>query len=160
MNPARRTTASTRPNGGSRSSISTCGTSDSARGSSRSVATSRIRSRCANGHEWAKRQAAAAGIAFTELANGFATTADPAGLQDICDRLGPGTLQVFFERLMARLPLPLTEADRADGYWWELSMRQIEISRTLVFDAPDTGGRSSKPWSKTTWGLVAPMRYR
>src|SRR4029079_14207747 len=26
--------------------------------------------------------------------------------------------------------------DRAAGYWWELSMRQIETSCTLVFDAP------------------------
>ena len=37
---------------------------------------------------------------------------------------------------MSRLPLPLTEHDRAAGYWWELSMRQVEVSRTLVFDAP------------------------
>jgi hypothetical protein len=37
---------------------------------------------------------------------------------------------------MSRLPLPLTPADRAAGYWWELSMRQVEVSRTLVFDAP------------------------
>ena len=37
---------------------------------------------------------------------------------------------------MSRLPLPLTEHDRAAGYWWELSMRQVEMSRTLVFDAP------------------------
>ena len=35
---------------------------------------------------------------------------------------------------MARLPLPLTDADRDAGYWWELSMRQVETSRTLVFD--------------------------
>lgn len=34
------------------------------------------------------------------------------------------------------LPLPLTPADRDAGYWWELSMRQIEVSRTIVFDAP------------------------
>ena len=34
------------------------------------------------------------------------------------------------------LPLPLTDADRDAGYWWELSMRQIETSRTIVFDAP------------------------
>ncbi len=33
------------------------------------------------------------------------------------------------------LPLPLTDADADAGYWWELSMRQIEVSRTLVFDA-------------------------
>jgi hypothetical protein len=54
----------------------------------------------------------------------------------ICDRLGPGAISVFFERWMSVLPLPLTDADRAAGYWWELSMRQIETSRTLVFDAP------------------------
>jgi hypothetical protein len=37
---------------------------------------------------------------------------------------------------MSVLPLPLTPADRDAGYWWELSMRQIETSRTLVFDTP------------------------
>ena len=89
-----------------------------------------------NGHEWAKRQLARAGIGFTELSNGFASCADPAALQAICDRLGPGTITVFFERWMSRLPLPLTPADRAGGYWWELSMRQVEVSRTLVLDAP------------------------
>ena len=89
-----------------------------------------------NGHEWAKRQASQAGIGFTELSNGFGSCADPATLQAICDRLGPGTIEVFFGRWMSRLPLPLTESDRAAGYWWELSMRQIEVSRTLVFDAP------------------------
>src|SRR6266508_4420022 len=92
-----------------------------------------------NGHEWAKQQATQAGIGFTALANGFAATTDPAGLQAICDRLGPATIGVFFERWMARLPLPLTSADRANNYWWELSMRQIEVSRTLVFDAPRNG---------------------
>src|SRR6202790_3640768 len=89
-----------------------------------------------NGHEWAKRQATQAGISFTELSNGFATCADPTALQAICDRLGPGTITVFFERWMSRLPVPLTEHDRAAGYWWELSVRQVEVSRTLVFDAP------------------------
>jgi hypothetical protein len=89
-----------------------------------------------NGHEWAKRQATKAGIGFTELSNGFATCEDPAALQAICDRLGPGTIQVFAERWWSILPLPLTEHDRAAGYWWELSMRQVETSRTLVFDAP------------------------
>jgi hypothetical protein len=89
-----------------------------------------------NGHEYAKRQAAQAGIGFGELSNGFASCEDPAALQAICDRLGPGAITVFFERWMNRLPLPLTDTDRAAGYWWELSMRQIEVSRTLVFDAP------------------------
>ena len=43
---------------------------------------------------------------------------------------------MFAERWWSILPLPLTEHDRAAGYWWELSMRQVETSRTLVFDAP------------------------
>ena len=89
-----------------------------------------------NGHEWAKRQAAQAGIGFTELSNGFAGTDDPAALQAICDRLRPGTINVFFQRWLARLPLPLTPADRDAGYWWELSMAQVEVSRTLVLTQP------------------------
>ena len=89
-----------------------------------------------NGHEWAKRQATKTGIGFTELSNGFATCSDPVGLQAICDRLGPSVIRVFAERWWSILPLPLTEHDRAAGYWWELSMRQVETSRTLVFDAP------------------------
>src|SRR3954451_21186355 len=89
-----------------------------------------------NGHEWAKRQATHAGIGFTELSNGFAATDDPIGLQAICDRLGPATIEAFAQRWLSVLPLTLTEADRAAGYWWELSMRQVEVSRTLVFAAP------------------------
>jgi hypothetical protein len=89
-----------------------------------------------NGHEWAKCQAAQSGIRFAELSNGFAATDDPAGLQAICDRLGPGAIGVFAERWFTILPTPLTEADRAAGYWWELSLRQVEVSRTIVFTQP------------------------
>jgi hypothetical protein len=89
-----------------------------------------------NGHEWAKRQATKAGIGFTELSNGFAACEDPQALQVICDRLGPGTINVFVQRWLARLPLPLTDTDRDAGYWWETSMRQVEVARTIVFDAP------------------------
>jgi hypothetical protein len=92
-----------------------------------------------NGHEWAKRQATMTGISWTPLANGFASCEDPAALQTICDRLGPVQIQAFFDRWLARLPLPLSQTDRANGYWWELSMRQIEVSRTLVFDHPRNG---------------------
>jgi hypothetical protein len=42
-------------------------------------------------------------------------------------------VQVWFERWMARIPLPLTAAVRDGGFWWELSMRQAGTSRTLVF---------------------------
>jgi hypothetical protein len=89
-----------------------------------------------NGHEWAKRQASKAGIGFTELSSGFASCDDPAALQEICDRLQPGTIEVFAQRWLNRLPLPFGRADQRAGYWWEISMRQVEVSRTLVFDAP------------------------
>jgi hypothetical protein len=89
-----------------------------------------------NGHEWAKRQASRAGIAFTELSNGFASCEDPGVLQEICNRLQPGTIEVFAQRWLHRLPVPFGPADQRAGYWWEISMRQVEVSRTLVFDAP------------------------
>jgi len=89
-----------------------------------------------NGHEWVKRQAARAGIAFTALSNGFAACDDPVALQEICNRLGPGTIHVFAQRWLHALPLPFTTRDHDAGYWWEVSMRQIEVSRTIVFDAP------------------------
>ena len=80
-----------------------------------------------NGHEWAKMQLASARIGFTELSNGFARCDDPDDLQMTCDRLGPGDIQAFFGRWMSRIPLPLTADDRAAGYWWELSLRQVEV---------------------------------
>ena len=89
-----------------------------------------------NGHERSKQAAARAGIGFTELSNGFASCQDPLALQAICDRLGPADIQAFFDRWMSRLPLPLTDAGRAASYWRELSMRQVEVSRTMVFAAP------------------------
>ena len=90
-----------------------------------------------NGHEWAKRQAAKAGIGFTELSNGFASCDDPVGLQEICDRLQPGTVEVFAQRWLHRLPMPFdSRPTGTPGYWWECSMRQVEVSRTVVFDAP------------------------
>ena len=60
-----------------------------------------------NGHEWAKQQARKIGLQFTELSNGFASCEDPALLQRICDVLQPGTIEVFFQRWLHRLPLPL-----------------------------------------------------
>jgi predicted MarR family transcription regulator len=57
-------------------------------------------------------------------------------LQAICDRLGPAQIQGFVNRWLAVLPVPLTPAEEAAGYWWELSMRQVETSRTIVFDQP------------------------
>jgi hypothetical protein len=45
---------------------------------------------CINGNEWAKRQAAKAGIGFTPLDNAFAAVDDVPAVQAICHALGPG----------------------------------------------------------------------
>ncbi|HVE74302.1 MAG TPA: hypothetical protein VNA30_04320, partial [Mycobacteriales bacterium] len=94
---------------------------------------------CLNGHEWAKQQARRVGLGFTALDNGFLACDGPARLQAICDGLGPADVQRFFDRWEARLPWPLTPADRAAGYRHRLSIWQLELSRTQVFDRPVQG---------------------
>jgi hypothetical protein len=89
-----------------------------------------------NGHEWAKRQALRDGLGFTELHNGFASCSDAGRLQAVCDSLASEHVQAFFDRWIAEIPAPLSGEDRGAGYWWELSMRQVEVSRTLVLDDP------------------------
>jgi hypothetical protein len=92
-----------------------------------------------NGHEWAKRQLAKSRISFEALDNGFRSCQDPAALQKICDRLGPGAVKNFFWRWLHRLPSPFTAADWKAGYVYELAFRQFEISETCVFDRPQAG---------------------
>jgi hypothetical protein len=94
---------------------------------------------CINGHEWAKRQAAKAGIGFTALDNGFATVTDPAAVQAICDRLGPAQIDALLRKWLARLPHPFTGADRAAGYRYDVSILQAEFSLTQMLDKPATG---------------------
>ncbi len=89
-----------------------------------------------NGHEWAIRQLDHVGIVYEALSNGFAACDDPDGLQAVCDGFGPADVQGFFDRWISHIPTPFTPVDRAAGYWWELSTRQLEVSRTIVFDAP------------------------
>ncbi len=92
-----------------------------------------------NGHEWAKRQLEKARIPYEPLDNGFRSCKDPAALQKICDRLGPGAVRSFFWRWFHRLPSPFTDADVRSGYVYELAFRQFEVSDTCVFDKPQAG---------------------
>jgi len=94
---------------------------------------------CINGHEYAKRQAAKAGIGFTALDNGFAWASDPAAVQQICDGLADGKIDAMLRKWLARLPHPFTAADRAAGYRYELSVLQAEFSLTQTLDAPVSG---------------------
>ena len=94
---------------------------------------------CINGHEWAKRQAAKKGIAFTALDNGFAAVDQPARVQAICDRLGPDQIDALLRKWLRRLPHPFTRADYLAGYRYEISILQAEFSLTQMLDAPVTG---------------------
>ena len=94
---------------------------------------------CLNGHEWAKRQATAAGIGFTALDNGFASCADPTAVQTLCDRFGAEQIDGLLRKWLAILPHPFTAADRAAGYRYEIAVWQAEFSLTHVLDKPISG---------------------
>jgi hypothetical protein len=94
---------------------------------------------CLNGHEWAKRQAAKAGIGFTALDNGFAACADPGAVRAICERFGPEQIDALLRKWLAILPHPFTAADRAAGYRYDIAIWQAEFSLTQVLDRPISG---------------------
>ncbi len=93
----------------------------------------------ANGHEWAKRQLAAAGIGFRELDNGLWSVENEDAARRICARLGSGQVRALIDRWLPSLPSPLTVADRRAGFRWAFSVRQLEIADTAVFDRPAAG---------------------
>jgi hypothetical protein len=94
---------------------------------------------CLNGHEWVKQQLHRAGIGFASLDNGLLACEQPDQLQAIAATLGPEAVPAFFDRWVARLPWPLTPADRAAGFSHHLALWQTEVSLTQVFDQPIQG---------------------
>lgn len=111
-----------------------------------------------NAHEWAKQQARRQRLAFESLDNGFRWCADPDRLQRICDQLGPDDVQRFFARWQHRLPWPLTRADRAAGYQHRLTIWQLEVSLTQVFDAPLYGRQLFETLVSDNLDLGRPQR--
>jgi hypothetical protein len=96
----------------------------------------------ANGHEWAKRQLAKAGVGFEALDNGLRAVADPSMAHRVCARLSAGHVRDLLRRMMAVMPDPLTASDRRAGFDWALSIAQLEVSDTAVFDQP----RRARAW--------------
>lgn len=94
---------------------------------------------CLNGHEYAKRQLAKAGIAFEPLDNGVLSCADPGRLQEICDGLDAARIEALVAKWLARLPQPFSAEDQAAGYRYQLSVLQAEFARTQVFERPLAG---------------------
>jgi hypothetical protein len=94
---------------------------------------------CLNGHEWAKRQLEKRKIGFETLDNGFLWCEKPEKLQQICDLLEPQSIDRFYRKWLHRLPLPLSRKDREAGYDYALSIWQMEVSLTQIFDRPVRG---------------------
>lgn len=92
-----------------------------------------------NGHEWAKRRLVARKIRFEALDNGFLSCADPEALQKICDSFSSDHVDAFFRRWLARLPHPYAREERRAGFRYQLSILQLEVSLTQVFDRPIHG---------------------
>jgi hypothetical protein len=94
---------------------------------------------CINANEWAKRQAAKAGIGFEPLDNGFASCDDVPALQAICDSLGPEHIDALLRKWLRILPSPFVPEDEMAGYRYELSVLQAEFSLTQMLDRPVSG---------------------
>jgi hypothetical protein len=94
---------------------------------------------CCNGHHFAQRQAAKAGIGFEALDNGFVSTDDPQALGLICRSLTPARIETFVRKWLRILPHPYTVEDRAAGYHYDISILQAEFSLTQVLDRPLAG---------------------
>lgn len=94
---------------------------------------------CFNGHEWAKQQLRKEGIGFEALSNGFLSCTNPERLQTICRQLDTEKIQTLFDRWVEQIPWPITAQQRAAGYAHQLSLWQLEVSRTQVFEDPTQG---------------------
>jgi hypothetical protein len=94
---------------------------------------------CLNGNEYARRQAAKAGIAFEALDNAFAAVGDADAVQRICDGMGASAIDGLARKWLARLPHPFSPADRAAGYRYDISILQAEFSLTQMLDRPVSG---------------------
>jgi hypothetical protein len=71
-------------------------------------------------------------LRFTALDNGLLACANPAAVQAVCDSLSEGDIAAFLERWLAQVPLPLAPAHRAASFAYQLSILQMEVSRTQV----------------------------
>jgi hypothetical protein len=94
---------------------------------------------CFNGHEWVKQQLRQEGIGFEALNNGFLSCENPERLQVICHQLDAEMIQALFDRWVEQIPWPLSSQQRAAGYAHQLSIWQLEVSRTQVFQDPEQG---------------------
>ena len=78
-------------------------------------------------------------IGFEALSNGFLSCKDPARLQKICYQLDAEKIKALFDHWVEQIPWPLSAEQRTAGYQHQLSIWQMEVSRTQVFCDPEQG---------------------
>ena len=115
---------------------------------------------CLNGHEWVKQRLRRQRIRFESLDNGFLSCADPSALQAACDALGPRDIQTFFDRWSHRLPWPMRPEDRIAGFDHRVTVCQLEISLTQIFDRPVHGRHFFEAVIRDNLDLGRPGRVR
>ena len=115
---------------------------------------------CLNGHMWLRQHLRRSGHVVEPLDNGIAYVDDHATLARLCRRFGPQHIQRFFDRWMYRLPSPFTAQDRRAGYTYQLSILQLEVARTEVFDRPLHGRQFFEEVMRLHLDLGRPQRLQ
>jgi hypothetical protein len=115
---------------------------------------------CINGHEWANRQAAKAGVGFEAIDNGFASCDDPRRLQRICDRLGPHQIDRLLRKWLARLPHPSPAPIGGPATGTTSRFCRPSSPSPRCWTGPCRGACSSRKWSARTSTSDAPTGCR
>ena len=158
----RRSSPSPRRTAGSPATTSTCGTRASARRSSRSAPTSRIRPRSGStGTSGPSGRPPGPGSASPSCPTGSPPATTRPRCRRICDRLQPGTIEVFAQRWLHRLPLPFGPRRPAGRVLvGDCRCARSRSPAPSCSTRPATPGRSSRPWSPTTSTSAAPTTSR
>jgi hypothetical protein len=99
-------------------------------------------------------------IRYEALDNGFLSCSEPGKLQQICDAFGPEDIDGVFRKWLKRIPLPLRTEDRQAGYEWDLSIWQMEVSLTQIFDRPLRGRELFEEIIRDNLDLARPDRVQ
>ena len=106
-----------------------------------------------NGNEYAKRQAAKAGIGFVPLDNAFAAVDDVAAVQAICDGLDEGAV-------VLQKKTPISGTDTLGTVYFDSSRAGKDVGTVT----PDVAGAATAEGaiapSMATWALDAAMSCR
>ena len=94
---------------------------------------------CLNGHEWAKRQLEKRRSPTRLWTTGSCRAPSRSNCSRSATAWGRSDIDRVFRKWLQRIPLPLRPKDRDAGYDWNLSIWQMEVSLTQIFDRPLRG---------------------